>query len=205
MRQNIQNRSKELSCPKGFPKAGRQLIRKSWVATGMLNDLVASKSFQVHKLRFEKRKDSPDSRVDRYGSTSTCWRYLPLPRPYVSQWPNELGKEENHGRGKPGAPNKTPETRPKQGPSATCSLEPRGFLNEASFPRGRRGPALRHSCQRLCAGLQAAKLHRHVALLATLSPTTPARRPSKQHGVSDTTPFAFGPKAHTRKQNCTTL
>ena len=60
-----------------------------------------------------------------------------------------------------------------------------------SFPRGRRGPALRHSCQRLCAGLEAAKLHRHVALLATLSPTTPARRPSKQHGVSDTTPFAL--------------
>ena len=131
MRQNIQNRSKELSCPKGFPKAGRQLIRKSWAATGMLNDLVASKSLQVHKLRSEKRKGSPDSRVDRYGSTSACWRYLPLPRPYVSRWPNQLGKEENHGRGKPGAPNKTPETRPKQGPSATCSLEPRGFLNEA--------------------------------------------------------------------------
>ena len=109
MRQNIQNRSEELSCPKGFPKAGRQLIRKSWAATGMLNDLVASESLQVHKLRFEKRKGSPDSRVDRYGSTSACWRYLPLPRPYVSLWPNQLGKEETTG-----GENRVPRTKPQK-------------------------------------------------------------------------------------------
>ena len=108
MRQNVQSRGKELSCPKGFPKAGRQLIRKSWVATGMLNDLVASKSLQVHKLRVKNAKAARTA-----GSTDMALR---APAGAICRYPAPTSRDGRTNWAKrktTGGENRVPRTKPQ--------------------------------------------------------------------------------------------